>query len=211
MTEPPAVGALSFNMVDVVAAILLVIGVWRGFRRGLSGELAKLISLVVMMVAGWQFYQPLSERLGGTRLSSEGAQLAAFLGTVIAAGLAMWLLWLVLRHLMEFKFKTPLEQIGGMAAGATRTLILFSIIVVCMALTPIPYFRRVFGEESLLGSVIMRDAVPVYRQVAEENPDLGLPTLDDLDAPLDNAPPPVQSDSGNPTSDSPAEEAERTP
>lgn len=173
---------LSFNAVDIVALVILLFGVWRGFRRGLSGELARLISLAVVMIVGWQAYEPLGERLAEfTRLDPEQSRLAAFLCTVLAAGICMLALRLVLRQIMEFTFKKPLEKIGGMAAGFLRSSILIVLIVVAAVLTPIPYFQRVFAEESWVGSAVVLHVVPVYRQVAEENPQLRLPIPEGLE------------------------------
>jgi uncharacterized membrane protein required for colicin V production len=172
----------TFNAVDVGALVILLFGVWRGFRRGLSGELARLISLAVVMLVGWHAHEPLGEIVAGaTRLSPEQSRLAAFLVAILAAGLCMFVLRLVLRQIMEFKFKNPLETVGGMVAGFLRSFILVALIVVAAGLTPILYFQRVFAEESLIGSAIVGYVVPVYRQVAEENPELGLPSLDRLD------------------------------
>ena len=38
------------NLVDVIAGAYLMFGIYRGFKRGLSGELARLASLVVVKV-----------------------------------------------------------------------------------------------------------------------------------------------------------------
>ena len=49
----------SFSLLDIAALALVGYGMVRGWMRGLSGELARLIGLGTAVVVGWVFYIPL--------------------------------------------------------------------------------------------------------------------------------------------------------
>jgi uncharacterized membrane protein required for colicin V production len=172
------VEGVQFNLLDIVAAVYLLIGLLRGLKRGLSGELARLASMAFILFAGWRMYVPLGEKIAEmTRLTEEQSLLAGFGLIILAAGISMILLRLLLKNILEFTFKGKLEKIGGMVAGFLRSFVLIALIVIPLGLSPIPYLQRTVAEESLLGSTIIKYLVPVYQQVVEENPDLGLPAI----------------------------------
>lgn len=172
------VEGVQFNLLDIFAAVYLLFGLLRGLKRGLSGELARLASMAFILFAGWRMYVPLGEKIAEvTRLTDEQSLLAGFALTILAAGVSMILLRLVLKNILEFTFKGKLEKIGGMVAGFLRSSVLIALIVIPLGLSPIPYLQRTVAEESLVGSTIIHYLVPVYQQVAEDNPDLGLPDI----------------------------------
>ena len=177
----------TINYVDIVAGMCLVFGMVVGFRRGLSGELARLISLGVAVVAGWQLYEPLGNRIVEfTRLSERGSFLVGFLLSFVAFLLLAVLVRWGLKHLMEFSFKGPLEKVGGAVAGFLRCFALVSAVILAAALSPIGYLERAFGEESRIGRVVTHVLLPAYQRVSETRPDLGLPALPEPQPPGGN-------------------------
>jgi uncharacterized membrane protein required for colicin V production len=177
-----------FNLIDIVALLYIIYSVVRGWKRGLSGELARLISLAIIVIFGWQGYAPLGEKLGEvTRLSEPSSRFAGFFIAIFLATVTMVLLRLILRNIMEFTFKGPLERVGGMVAGGLRSGFLIAAIVIAASLTPISYLRITFGEESRIGSILTHTLLPAYQHMATEYPDLGLPALPDEPAPAEPA------------------------
>ena len=173
-----AIDFSQLNLIDIAAGIYLLFGVFRGFKRGLSGELARLVSIAVILIAGWQLYEPLGQKIGEiTRLTDNESRLAGFVLSLVAAGLVMVLLRWVLKNMMEFAFKGNIERIGGMIAGFLRTLAIVTAIVVAASLSPSAYLAQKFSEDSRIGSLITRYVVPTYQLITEENPELGLPKL----------------------------------
>jgi len=172
------------NLIDLACAIFLLFGIIRGYLRGLSGELARVISMVVVLFLGWQFYAPLGAKLMEiTRLDEHESQLAGFLSILVGAGIVMVFLRWILKNLMDFTFKGPLEKVGGMAAGFVRTGIWVTMVVVAATLSPSDYLNRKFSEESQIGSLVIQYLVPAYQRLAVEHPDLGLPTIPDVEVP----------------------------
>ena len=143
------------NLVDLLAVIYLIFGMIRGFMRGLSGELARVISMVAVFVLGWQFYELAGQKVMevATRLDEQTAQLVGFLLILVGAGIGTVLIRWILRNLMEFTFKEPLEKVGGVVAGLVRSGAWVALILIAGILSPSAYLNRTFGEESRLGSL----------------------------------------------------------
>jgi len=172
----------SFNVVDIVALVFVGYGMVRGWMRGLSGELARLIGLGTAVVAGWLFYLPFSDRIAEfTRLSLKASGLTAFVLLFLVAGFGMVLVRWCLRNIAEFKFKPPFEQIGGLVAGALRCLCILVTIILVATLSPSGFLQRTFGEESAIGRGVTKVLLPAYNQIAEDHPQLDLPKVDDHD------------------------------
>lgn len=173
------------NIVDVVIAVYLIYGAVRGVRRGLSGELARLFSLAVAIVAGWQFYEPLGEQLAAyTRLTGAAASIAGFFCTVLAAGAVLLVLRLMLKNIMEFAFKGKIERLGGLLAGVIRAFCIASLALIAVAFVPVPYLQEQVRKESRVGSAILRVVFPLYQDVAVGHPEWGLPALPEGDPAL---------------------------
>ncbi|HPF99218.1 MAG TPA: CvpA family protein [Kiritimatiellia bacterium] len=160
-----------FNIVDIVAIILILLGLIRGLAKGLSGELAGLISVGLAVYAGWRLYRPLGEYFTdkanlGTDTS---AYLAAFVVALIGAYVLMLLLRILLRNLMQFSFKGKLEKLGGALAGLAKTLAIVTAGLLALALLPNTQLHRLCAEDSVLGGFVYRTLGPV---VAEKYPQL---------------------------------------
>ena len=168
----------AFNIVDLLFIALILYGMVRGWIRGLSGELARLISLAAAVVTGWLLYLPLSDRIAEfTRFSIKASGLTAFILIFLAAAGAMVLVRWCLRHIAEFKFKPPFENFGGIIAGALRCCCIILAIVLVATISPSGYLQRVFGESSAFGRTITHSLLPAYNQIAEDHPGLDLPTV----------------------------------
>ena len=93
----------TLNLVDIAVVIYIGFGAFRGAKRGLSGELGRLIGLAVIVTAAWKGYELLGGKLGEvTRLSAEVSRLAAFILLILLATVVMYLLRLVLKNILEF-------------------------------------------------------------------------------------------------------------
>ena len=165
-----------FNIVDLVVLILILLGLVRGLMKGLSGELAGLLSAAAAFTGAWYFYTPLGNYLTDkTRLSERATVAVAFVLALVGAYLAMRILRLVVRSLMEFSFKGKIEKIGGMLAGGIRMTVVVAALVLLMAMWPHEYLHRLFAEESVFGSFVFEKLGPVYEKIAEEHPALKIP------------------------------------
>jgi uncharacterized membrane protein required for colicin V production len=161
------------NALDIIALIVVALGTFQGFRRGLSGELAGLVSVVVAFLTGISLYGSFGTWLAdNTRLNEDPAQAVAFVSTVLIAGIVLVLLRLVLRLVMKVVVEKKVDKVGGCIAGFVRSLVLVFTVFLMMNLWPHDYLNRHFGEKSLVGKVVVR-CTPVLRERMEEMRDAG--------------------------------------
>ncbi|MBU1693479.1 MAG: CvpA family protein [Verrucomicrobia bacterium] len=169
-----------FNLVDIIALLYIALITLRGLARGLSGELARLLSAAAAVAAGLYFYEPFGRvLLQYTRLGEWGGERTAF-GVafallLIGGWLAMRALRFLLRHLMEFTFRGRIERVGGMLAGFLRASVVAGAVILLLGLAPQEDLRQLFVEESLLGRHLARYALPAYDELAEKFPALRIP------------------------------------
>jgi len=156
------------SLVDVIALAAIALGAVRGYFRGLSGELARVISLVAAFVLGLRCYEPLAQWvLAHTRIAEENAPVAAFIITVLAAIVCLFLLRYVLKRIMKVVIEDRADKIGGVIAGLLRSVIMVLIVFLALNLWPNERLNSMFGEESLIGRLV-RKVAPSAREYVED-------------------------------------------
>ena len=107
---------------EYIVMSLGVLGGVRGFLRGLARELGLAIGILLALLAGWHSYQPFGDWLSeATRLSGRPAYATAFVLSLVAAAVALLVIRLAVRAVTEFRFKGPVERVGGLVAGLFAT------------------------------------------------------------------------------------------
>lgn len=159
------------NMFTVVEVGALVIVLWElmwGLKRGLSGELARLISTAIVLTAGLRFYQTLGKLLiQNTRLSEnhELAMAVAFLLIVTCLGVLCLILRLILRLLMTVKFNDKIDRPGGGLVGILRGGLMVILCVFAAGLWPHEYIRDMVCNQSIIGRTVSKYAPPVIEKL----------------------------------------------
>jgi len=145
------------SLLDVLAISLVCLMTVRGYLRGLSGELAQLVSLGVAFFLGIRYFTPIANWMViHTRLNLESARVVGFVATVLSAFLVMHVLRRLLGVFMKIVFEDKFDRVGGLVAGFLRGCVLLIIVFLAMNLWPHPYLNRKFGTESVIGSFLMR-------------------------------------------------------
>jgi uncharacterized membrane protein required for colicin V production len=168
------------QIVDLAALALVIIGILGGARRGLSGELARVIAIAASVYAAWYLSGPATEWLSArqpewTQQKSLGV---AFTALILAALIVSWLLRAALRSVMTFAFKGRLERIGGAVCGLLRGCIFAAVILLLLSLVPHEGLRYAVTEDSWTGRLVGQKLLPFYEDIRERAPELGLPPTD---------------------------------
>ena len=165
-----------FNVVDIVALVWLLIGLWIGVRQGLAAALLGLVAVGIAVSAGWLGYAWLGAKMaeGGRIAGSTGNLLAFFLITAVAY-VALRLVGLVLRKVMTFSFKGRLEPLGGGLVGLLVSATVLIVLLLVLGRWPQPLMRRWFAEESWAGRVVQQQLGPVWQRLEARYPALQLP------------------------------------
>jgi uncharacterized membrane protein required for colicin V production len=155
------------NPVDIAALALIGIGCIQGYFRGLSGELARLIGTVIAFMAGVSLNEPVGEWiLENTRLEDQAAHAVAFIATVFLCIVIMLILRVVIKKMIKVVFAERFDKTVGIFAGMLRMVVVVCIIFICMNLIPHEYLNLHFGEESVIGRVVVQ-YVPSIRDTLE--------------------------------------------
>ncbi len=165
-----------FNLVDGAAAVVVLVGILGGIRRGLSGELARVIAAGAALYVAWRFAQPMAAWVMDQHpMSYEKGYTVAFFAILLCAFALTWLLRAALRSIMLFAFKGNLERIGGALCGLARASIVVVFLVLLVSLAPAGDLRTAVVDDSFIGPVICRHVRPMYDDLRERTPELPLP------------------------------------
>lgn len=164
---------LIFNIVDGVAAGVVLVGMLLGYRRGLSGEMARVAGVLVAFACGMAAYRPATAWLTQHALASERAIAAfAFAVSFLAAFAAMLLARLLLGRVMKVVFEGTFDRIGGVLAGGLKAALFVLAVLIVLNLAPSEALNRMVGEESAVGRLACR-LVPTMRERLDGDGDSG--------------------------------------
>ena len=151
------------NLIDAAACLFIAINALIGWRRGLSGELASLISVVAAFALGLCLYRPFGDwLLHHTRATGHSAWVVAFVATVVASALAMAVLQLLLSKIGKVVIEGNVDKTLGCVAGLLRATVYVIIIFLAVNMSANRYLHQRFGQESLIGRTILK-VVPSAR------------------------------------------------
>ncbi len=164
----------SFNLVDALVAVFLVGGLVGGIRRGLSGELARML-IAAGCVAALVFYtRTVADALAARfpEWSTHATYLTAVAACLAGSYAALTAARLVLARILNFSFKGPLEKAGGAVFGLLRSGAVAALLLLLLSLLPNDTLRSMIAVESRAGSLVTTRLHPWYERLAEQVPEL---------------------------------------
>lgn len=165
---------MTFNLIDIVLVILVLLSVYNGYRRGFIGGMVDLLGWVLALVAGLRYYDPLARFIGPrVELWSESDdQAVAFIIIVTAVVVAVQLG----AHLAFSRSKEiherPTNRILGILPGLANGLITAAIVSALLLAVPLTEGIRERARESVL---VNRLSVYAERLEARLHPILAEP------------------------------------
>lgn len=173
----------NLNAVDLVLIVLLLAFTVRGVIKGLSGEVAGLVGMAVVLAGGWKLYEPLSAALlKHTRLEDpQTSQLLAYILAVVVLLIAVNLLMLLVRKVLNKVFDGPVERIGGGIAGFLKTAAVLAIILFGVQLSGHAFLMKHFIEDSWIGRTV-GVRIPGWFDTIQEQIDPQEPNAEDMPA-----------------------------
>lgn len=171
------------NYVDVIVAIVLILGILQGIRRKLSGEIASLISMIIAVACGFLYFRPMgSFLLAHSRLSENGSLVLGYFVCFAVAWFVLHIVRVLLRAVLEIKFKGGLDGLGGACAGFLRAAIFSAATLYILSLTPNPAVQQAILGQSAIGKAASINIPTTYNNLSERFKflpalDLPVPTL----------------------------------
>ncbi len=155
-------------IIDICAVVLIILGIFMGYRRRLSGELARLISMIVAFCLGTVIYQPIAIwMLEHSRLEGRGAQSVAFIATMIVSIIVMVIVRIFLKRIMRVVIEEESDKVCGAIAGGIRGSIFVIVLFLVANIVPHDYINYHFGEASYIGRTVSR-CIPKLTEAIED-------------------------------------------
>jgi uncharacterized membrane protein required for colicin V production len=164
-----------FTIPDACVALILILGLAGGLRRGLSGELFRLLTFGLGLFVAWKGADQAAAWLAA-RTEWDAAELRAvgFMSLFLLAYTLLSLLRHALNLFMGFSFKGALERVGGAVFGLARAVVFAAVALLAALLIPSEAVQEKL-DASRTGIFARDHLLPAYTDWAAENPDLGLP------------------------------------
>ena len=158
------------NWYDVVVVLALLYGVWSGVRAGLTGEVIRVIGLILMVAVALTSYQSAGNWMAGhSQMPVETAQLLAFVSIAVVVYLISVAVRLALhRRMLQYKFSALVENVGGGCAGVVRMTVIMAWLTVVLSLSANASVRRNIDGGSCFGSFIVHQ-LPALQSVVERS------------------------------------------
>lgn len=155
----------------VVGALLY--GVWSGLRKGFSGEMFRVVGLILMVVFALGFYIPVGQLVkAATGWAEEPANLAAFVGIAMGVYLAAAVMGRRIHRRMEKgRFAAVVENVGGVLAGMVRMAIVMAWVSVALSLTRSEFWHHEVAHKSRFGSYVVEQFPAVAAMVDKQFPE----------------------------------------
>lgn len=122
------------NYLDIILAVLLILGLLRGLKNGLFIEFASLIGLVVGIYGAVHFSHYAANFLrNNTDWDLDTANLAAFAITFLIIVIAISILARLLTQIAKLAFLGLVNRLMGALFGLLKTAFIMSVLLMFMA------------------------------------------------------------------------------
>lgn len=143
-----------FGVVDMALGLMMVMGLYRGFRNGFAKESGLLTELYVALMIGMQFSRSWSELLSTkivmpTNIIQGFLFFAICLFTMLPIKFALRLI----SKIVTLQFSPVINSTCGMVAGMLRYVMLMSMISLTLLLFRSPYIHEAYMDKSRLGKL----------------------------------------------------------
>ena len=166
------IGSVHFNWIDLIVVIFIVRGVYRGYKRGLSGEVLRFLGILIALYLSFKFYEPLAERIVERFSLEHNVAIAlSFAGIALAVIIFFYLVNRMVRSMMELPIIAAIERAGGAILGGVKTLLFVCAFLIILALVRIEAISNAVSRDSLFGSYAIAAVPGVYRLVVRVYPE----------------------------------------
>lgn len=156
------------NIADGIAIAVIVLFTFLGFRKGLAGQIATLLTILITAVAAYYAYTPCRAFLA-SRLHSSDAFVSLAAGILVIAvpfGVVM-LIRAIGSGLFRFTVVGWVDRIGGAIAGFVSSTVLVLAAFFLVNIPPPQYRISAMGKESLIGRRVVNVETNLVRSVEQ--------------------------------------------
>lgn len=160
------------NWIDVLAVIIIVRISYVSLQEGLTHEIFPLIGTILVLVFGLHYYTTLGEVISRNlfKMPIQLGNSLGFLVLVIGTWLVFGILNALLNKIVKVQWHPLIEKFGGVTAGVVRAFITTSLVLIILALAPLPYFQRSIRDKSVTGMYFLRIGPSIYTSASKYFP-----------------------------------------
>ncbi|MFA6173485.1 MAG: CvpA family protein [Kiritimatiellales bacterium] len=147
--------------VDILFVLFALFFAVRGVWNGLSGELAHVVTLLLLL-AGFCFFYPQLTKLAEDHWNLPESALRFIVPTVLvlAAIVLFVLLRVLFKQILKEKAGTSADKIGGVLVGTLRGVLLGLMVFAGLSMIPNDTLYRVLSEKSFIGGWVCNTLTP---------------------------------------------------
>jgi uncharacterized membrane protein required for colicin V production len=158
------------NWFDAVVLAGLLYGVLSGVRAGFSGEILRMLGLILMLVVAANTYESLGAWLGlNWNIDADLANLGAFISIAVAIYLSVTLIRVAVHKRMQQRsFGSVVENFGGGIAGVIRMFTIMAAVGILLALSGSRFWYEQVAQQSRFGAAVVSQ-FPAIERVAKQH------------------------------------------
>lgn len=168
------------SFLDIILGILLVWGLYKGFKNGLFVELASLVALIAGIYGAIHFSYIAADYLSQNMDWNERyIKITAFIITFIIIVIVVHLLGKVLTKVADFAMLGWLNKIAGGIFGALKVAIILGALLFFFekVATSMTFINEDTQQESVLYEPIKEIGEMVFGMVFKEEPEITEPEI----------------------------------
>ncbi len=156
----------SINWVDLVVLILLFRTSCAGFNKGLGSQIFPLIGIYIALIIALQYYSSVGNFvIGHSPLKSDYSY---FISYFCLAALVIYIVHLIesfiIGKIVTIHIVSLIDKIAGLCVGIVRGILLVSVVVIGLSLTPFDYVYTSVNEGSLIGKKFLTIGHSIFRR-----------------------------------------------
>jgi len=157
---------MKVNIVDLVFPVIILWELLMGLRRGLSGELFRLLGTCLVFAIGLRFYEDFGLMIANHSRLAQNQEMAvalAFLLILVGMGVCFFIMRIVLTLLVNVKFNDAIDRPAGGLAGGLNGILIAVLLVFAAGLWPNTGLQPLITIESYVGKTVFK-IVPVVKE-----------------------------------------------
>ncbi len=145
-----------FSWLDIVVFLVILLFGFRGYRRGLSGEILQVAGLFASFLLAYQYFDVVGMAFyKHTRMAPMFAHVLGYMVVFASTYLLFFIIRLIVHYLVNISFISFLEKGGGLFFGVTRGVFFLSVLFFLTGLLHMPELTDKIVRSSFSGKYIM--------------------------------------------------------
>jgi membrane protein required for colicin V production len=147
--------------------IVLARSSYVGFSKGFGGEGFRCLCYVGAVIGAVYYYEAASQLISDYLPALYPVStLIGFTGIYFIVLIVTKLITVLIDKIIKIEAVNAVNKTGGLLFGFGRGVILLSLLLISLIMTPVPYFEKSIKERSYLGRITAGAAPFIYEKAA---------------------------------------------